>query len=1190
MQVKRSFQLFAVLLSLLSQVAAQTTTGTITGLVSDGSGAGVVTASVSAQNTATAVRFISKTSSTGNYTIANLPVGAYELTVTQPGFKTWNRSGIVLSSNESVRVDVVLDVGQVTERIEITGLVPAMKTESTEVSSTMEAKLVQDLPLVSTGVGGGMRNVFTLALMMPEAKSTNGTTAGDDFQIGGGQISGWEASVDGLPINIGWRSFMGWQNTLIPPVDAVQEFRVDTGSFKADEGHTSGGNMVIVTKSGTNQLHGSAFDYYQSEVFDANSWVNNKFGRPKAIYHRNDFGFGADGPVFIPRIYDGRNKTFFSFHYEGLRVPQTTGATQLTVPTAAMRMGDFSNFKNASGALIPIYDPITTQTTAGSTVREVFPGNVIPATRISPISAKVASYWPNPNRPGVTVNNYVPPGTNPRTNISNAIALRLDHVFSARDRLGVTWTRNTNYWWQATDSDPTNINNFSGMPYPLQGAIYRGGAPVSGEVIRLNETHLFGPNLVNTVTLGFHRFYQPQIDLTTNAGVKWTDVLGGIKNSAQPNTHFPMIVYDTDTYASSDLTRGTKVEADNVFAMEESLMWIKASHSFKFGYTAQILQYFTIWDRGTAGEFHFNRLETAAPGVSNGTSGNSYASFLLGTVDNGLLRTNTGVLRSYPSHSFYALDDWKISPRLTANLGFRLEVYVPAHERHDRVSVFDPTLPNPAANGYPGAMRFMGGGPGTENESMFYSTAIGYGPRAGLAFRLTPNTVLRAGSGIFFTPNRPLAGGKTGSIGFTGIYQWTSGNSGITPAFNWNDGFPAWTPVPQLNPAVGVGSTVFWDQGGELSRLPSSTTWNLAISRTLPGGFVLDATYTGTKGTHLDSGMVNYDQINPQYTYLGSLLNAPINAPAVAALGFTPPFPAFQSLMGANATLGQSLRRWPQYLNVVTGGQNALSQSLSRSGNSTYNALILKIEKRYSNGLSMMVNYTWSKLLTDSDDEDAWIGGNAGAGLSLNPAAQNQYNRRLDKSYGVIDTPHVLKVATSYELPFGKGKQFQNSGVTSQILGGWTLSFFALAQSGYPLGVIDTGYSNFLSAGNPRPNVVTNGWKAPISGNFDPGKNSFFNLYAFARRTNPAADPFGNAERLNGNVRIFPLYTENITVMRAFNIKERAKMIFRWEAYDLFNLKRYGQPGLDLNIPQTFGVVTTAAGNRSMQWNLKLMF
>ena len=383
---------------------------------------------------------------------------------------------------------------------------------------------------------------------------------------------------------------------------------------------------------------------------------------------------------------------------------------------------------------------------------------------------------------------------------------------------------------------------------------------------------------------------------------------------------------------------------------------------------------------------------------------------------------------------------------------------------------------------------------------------------------------------------------------------------------------------------------IFWDQGGDLSRLPSSTTWNLAISRALPGGFVLDATYTGTKGTHLDSGVVNYDQIDPKYAYLGSLLNSSIDAPAVVALGFRPPFPGFQSLMGANATLGQSLRRWPQFLNVVTGGQNSLSQSLNRSGNSTYHALILKIEKRFSNGLSMLANYTSSKLLTDSDDEDAWIAGNAGAGLSANPVAQNHYNRRLDKSYGVIDMPNVFKLATSYELPFGKGKQFRASGPASYVLGGWTMSFYALAQSGYPLGVIDTGYRNFLYAGNPRPNVLTNDWEAPITGSFDPNKNNFFNASAFARRTNPALDPFGNAARLNGNVRAFPLYTENIAVMRAFRLRETVRLNFRWEAYDLFNLKRWGQPGLDLNIPQTFGLVTTAAGNRTMQWALKLTF
>jgi hypothetical protein len=607
------------------------------------------------------------------------------------------------------------------ERVEVTASIPALKTQSAEVSATMESKLVEDLPLPVAGVDNGMRNAFSLMLMMPQVRSRDGENAAGDFQIGGGQYSDWNVSVDGLSIERGWRNHVRSESRLMPPVDAIEEFRVDTAAFKAEGGRASGGNMTIVTKSGTSEFHGTAFEYSQSQRFDANTWLNNKLGRPKAVYRRNDFGATLGGPITIPKLYRARDRSYFYLSYEAYRYPTTSGTSELTVPLTEMRRGDFSNWKRTNGALIPIYDPSTTRSeSAGGFQRETFPGNLIPASRISSISRNIVQYDPDPNAPGL-VRNYRAYGPAPSKMISDASMVKIDHPFGVKNRLAFTWTRSGWYFDNAYDKDRDNPANA------------------------------------------------------------------------------------TDNYYSWDSSKNWG-EYHNVYGINDSLTWIRGSHSIKLGYNYQMLME-NVNDRNAQADIvTFHRLETARP-------------------------------------------------------------------------------------------------------------------------------------------------------------QDNSGN-------------------------------------------------------------------TGSKGTHLASEKVNYMQIDPKYAYLGSLLNRPIDDPAVAALGFRPPFPSFTRVMGANATLGQSLRMFPQYSNVPTGGM------ANHSGNSTYHALILDATRRFSGGLSMVTSYVWSKLLTDADGAAPGVGFNLITG-----AAQDHYNRRLEKAYGSLDTPHQFQVTASYDLPFGKGRAFAASGRIMRLLdeaaGGW---------------------------------------------------------------------------------------------------------------------------------------------------------
>ena len=325
-------------------------------------------------------------------------------------------------------------------------------------------------------------------------------------------------------------------------------------------------------------------------------------------------------------------------------------------------------------------------------------------------------------------------------------------------------------------------------------------------------------------------------------------------------------------------------------------------------------------------------------------------------------------------------------------------------------------------------------------------------------------------------------------------------------------------------------------------------------------------------------------QIPPQFARLGSLLNKPIDDPEVVALGFKPPFLSFKQRMGARATLGQALRMWPQYTGVSTGGMQ------NHSGNSVYHALIANVTKRYSNGLSLVADYVWSKLLTDADSSEPWIAGVVGSGGGAG-TAQDHWNRRVEKAYGVLDMPHMFKLTGLYELPFGKTRKYLSSGILGHVLGPWSVSAYIYGQSGYPLGVTDSGYSNFLSGGTARPNLTSHDWRAPVGGaRFDPHREPFLSRNPFQRRTNPTIDPFGNAPRLIGATRSPGRFRENISITRTFAVMERFKMDFRWEIYDIFNLKTWNNPvSADLANSQ-FGIATGASGNRTMQLGLKLVF
>jgi len=508
----------------------------------------------------------------------------------------------------------------------------------------------------------------------------------------------------------------------------------------------------------------------------------------------------------------------------------------------------------------------------------------------------------------------------------------------------------------------------------------------------------------------------------------------------------------------------------------------------------------------------------------------------------------------------------------------------PVNLQADEYSNFDPTRPNPAANNYPGAVVFAGFGPGRENSrSLVPGWYGGIGPRVGLAYSPDGKTTIRSGFGRSFS-KVTVVSGSGHFAGFVGQYVFNSPDQGITPAYNWDRGFPSYKLPPNLDPSFSNNNTVDYWQKSDAARAPENFFWTFSIQRQVSANTVIEAAYNANVGTHLQAGLVNINQTPTAYmnqfiqqygvTQALNLLRADISSPLARAAGIPIPYPNFTNPQVQQVqTVNQALRPFPQYQTVITGSQGG-----DKSGHLAYHSLILKAERRYAQGLTFQWNYVLSKLLTDADSYNA----PGGAG-----SAQDQYNRRLEKSIGAFDQTHVLKMSTVYELPFGRdGKFLTKSGVINHLVGGWRVSGILTYLSGFPLA---------LSRNNPfpifngvtRPVIATyDNWRAPVAGDkFDPSVDLFMNRTTFP--TQPS-DVFGNATRFNPKARSFPNFNENISMAKSFRFGERMRLDFCWEAFNLFNRTVFSSPSLNLN-SSTFGVVTSQSNTaRQMQVALKL--
>ena len=1180
----------------VSAVWAQSDRGTITGTISDPAGAVVASASIEARNTETGVVSAVASSATGNYTIPQLPAGTYEITITVPGFKKFIRPGLIIQAAQTIRVDAALEVGNATESVTINAEAPLLKTESGELSQTIETKVMDALPLLVVGNdSSGIRNPYSVVALLPGAYFTpvaTTFTTGHTVRINGGVTASETFLVDGMDgSNL---MSQGINQQTAPGTDAIQEWTVQTSNYAAEFGQAGSSVMNVTMKSGTNSFHGSAYQYLQNEVLNAGQPFTLQPGSPnehiRPQVRRYDYGLTMGGPVIIPKLYNGRNKTFFFFGWEQYLTTQVQLPAAESIPTPAYRNGDFSAAIAAAGnknlgtdplgrpiIANTIYDPASRQVAAnGQIVTNPYPNNVIPKSSFDPVSLKIQSFMPLPfcgagppcNASGV-LNNWQ--NTEPFDRDSEIPSIKLDHIISAKDKLSFYWSRTNTY--SRTYYGP------DGLPEPIS---YTFGGAIFTHRERLNYDHTISPTLLLHLGVGFDAD-----DLGRPSVIQDYDICGqlGLCSGAfvRPIT-FPLIQGLSDPLAggagSALQPIGPLNRVDSLYQQFESiasLTWVKQNHTFKFG--GELRNGGTYSQNFSYGQFTFSSGQTAMPYVVNTSSGSSvasiganhigfpYASFLLGAVDTANINPYSDIRYGKHQWGFYAQDSWKVTRKLTLDLGLRYDYSAYAYgDQYGRSPNFAPNLANPTAGGHPGAVEYQA----TCNCTFAKAYPWGFGPRLGMAYQVAPKTVFRGGFAVVYTgvgagqpgsanANNPLGPASPGTPLMTWGQGVTVNGAPLTLSqIAWPNFSPGYYPIQGVIP--GQGPQIYDPNANRPAR---QYQWSFSIQRELFPNLLLEASYIGNRGIWWPANnLTNYNFLsNSILSHYGLSLNnpadlatllAPIGSAAAGRFQNQLPFANFP----LTATVAQSLRPYPQF-NTGLGLINA------PLGDTWYESLQISANKRFSHNLLATFGFTWQKSLDT-------FGGT--------PDVQNL---PLAKSVASLDQPLVARFSFNYTVPkWGPQK-------LSYLLSDWFLNGFAYYASGIPLTAPTantSGYPAALASGT-MSNLVFQGsqYQLRVPGQplflqdlnchcFDPNTTFVLNPAAW---TNPAPGQYGGApysSAFRGERR--PV--ENVAVGRQFRYKERVSLNLRVEFQNILNRTYFNNPSLAS--PQTAAVCKLPTG------------
>jgi len=1163
-------------------VFAQSEHGSITGTVSDPANAVVPGATVIATSTQTGVQYRSVTTGTGDYSIAEVPAGIYDVSIEAPGFSKTIQHGVRVYVAQAARIDAVLQVGGAAESVSVTGEAPLLRTENAEQSTSVTLETLNNLPL-NFGQRGNVgsaniRNPYTFVTLVPGGSILYYSS----IKLNGAPIDTDSIRVEGQDANN--TRLMSRQDQVQPSVEALEEMSVQTTNFAPEYGQVAGGMLNLVAKSGTNQFHGSAFEYFVNEDLGAGvPFTNSGHGHLiRPLNRRHDFGGSVGGPVWIPKIYNGHNKTFFFFVYEKFHQNQNQAGLLQTVPTDAMRNGDFSGALTGHtlgtdplGAQIlenTIYDPLSDQMVNGQVTRTAFPGNVIPASRMDSVALKIQALIPRATRPGV-LNNWDQSFLS-YTNESIP-SIKIDEYLGNKGRMSFYYSK---YFGP-------HFNGPDGLPVPLTQSRY---LPTTTYTSRLNYDLTATPTLLIHAGFGFLRHVNCDIsvggdlsfDALTQLGLK-----GGLPSSGEPNGCLTPGISPSETSGMPRIA-GLSTSAGGLLSTTGGGMWtpmglstfnpvvlnkptavlsvalVRGSHNYKVGGEWRIDAFTNGVGSGAAGIYNFSNAETGLPytqgqSLSGATVGLPYASFLLGEVDSASISNPTDPQGRKHSWGLYAQDSWKITRKLSIEYGLRWDYQGFAQEIHDRVSMFAPTVPNPSAGGLLGATIYEGYGPGRCNCVFAKPYPYGLAPRFGLAYQMTSKTVLRAGWGITYGQT---AAGQADFGGQLGVGGWNTLNFS-NPTY----GEPALQLKNGLSYSVANLYAVSYDPGirpspGQLNappalvdpnagRPPRMNQWNIALQRELTRDLILEAAYVGNRGVwFVANSLVNPNALTPQRLLSfgldidnatdRTLLTSPMSSPAVIARGFRAPYAGFPT----GATLAQALRPYPQFSSV--------SVSEAPLGDEWYDALQVKLTKRYSYGLQITSTFAWQKELND-------MGQGYGTAIdSFTGNVNNVFNRPLQKSISALSEPFVFSIGSTYQLPALGRNRWERAAI-----GGWTIGAILRYASGLPIPVplaqnnlssllFQTTYFNRVPG---KPLFL----KDLNCHCIDPNKDLVLNPAAWA---DPDPGQWGTSAPYYNDFRYERRPNEQLSLGRIFRIREGMSFQIRAEFFNPFNRTYMNDP------------------------------
>jgi hypothetical protein len=1186
------------------RLLGQGDTGSIAGTITDSTGATVANARITAVDAQSGTTYTATSSSAGYYTLPSVRPGSYKISATASGFSTASVTGVTVSISTRTPEDLALPIASAAETVQVSADALQVETESSDIGTVLSSREVEDLPL---NAGGGIRSFSTLAFLSPGAVGP-GTNGGTTYtKIGGGQTEGSDFLIDGIST---FRSENGTSqfDQTTPSVDAIQEFRVETLSLPAYLGRSTGGLANFKTRSGGNEFHGMVYDFFKNTGLDANNWffpgeaianptIASNFARVPD--NKNDFGITLGGPAIIPHLYNGRDKTFFFFDWEQFRYANG-GVIDSTVPTVAQRGGDFSstlgtavassnNVDPCTGQVVlngQIFDPNTTQFVNGVYCRTPFMNNQIPVNR-SAVAQKVLALIPQPNFTGSGTGNYSQRYSEETD--QTVYSLRLDQNFSTRHHLFFFGSAREN-----TDSGTTNL------PNPLNS-----GANVTDQYykyLRVGYDLTISPNVVNSLTVGGNRVNSFNVASAAQSGTNYDSQLG-IPNTLNPGVTFP--VFNIGEGLPQIGSPNYDDNVDNAYIANDDVTMQKGRHSIRFGGTFRYQQFSYINNGPAAGTFTFGRAQSAGTNdpVVDSASGNGIASFLLGAP----AAASRTVQLHFPQwrsnyYAVYLQDDWKPLHNLTVNAGVRYDIDTPRHEALGDTAALNPTLPNAAANGIAGALQFGGVGPGRDGnraEQWADNYYKDVGPRIGFSYApdiYKGKVVFRGAYGIMFGPIVYSDYGQGLAQGFTVTSGVSTNPNGFLP-FGALDAGPNPTPTtPDLDPTQLNGQGIDYvpkqyGRPGEVQNFSFETQTELAPDLILTMGFL------GERGTHLKALLVYPNDAPLSALALGNVLLDTANSPQAVAAGVKLPYANFFTTWPGGLT-EQALRPFPQYGYINTDSY------LQNTGQSTYDALEVKLERRFHDGLTLLSSYTWSKTLTDADSIQPYYSTVLGQG-----GTQNPYDLKAEKAVSTQDVPNNFVVSYLYDLPVGHGRKFLSDApkVVDEALGGWRIGGIQRYLSGQPISFFGAGGIPGFDNGI-RYDLVPgiNPVQLPNYGHFDEflyaGPNSATSAFNKAAFVDPNANrgtgafQFGTMPRNSANIRS-PIYLdEDFNITKTFPIREQVNAELRIEAFDAFNRHIFNKPDSgvqDVNFGQTQGFGTAAGlinGPRNLQLVLKIHY